>query len=127
MRVPDQEYLEIAMKEFNLLEKLGDHSNVVKVYDIYYNDLQEKIYILMEYAGEGSDLMRLIKQADENDHYLKENEILNIMSQLLGGISYIHEKGVCHRDIKPSNIYVTKDLQNLKILDFNVALRFTTG
>jgi serine/threonine protein kinase len=31
---------------------------------------------------------------------------------------------VCHRDIKPANIYVAKDLESLKIIDFNVALRF---
>lgn len=46
------------------------------------------------------------------------------MLKLLEGISFIHEKLVCHRDIKPSNIYVTQDIQDLKILDFNVALKF---
>lgn len=45
---------------------------------------------------------------------------------LLDGLAYLHdEKHICHRDIKPSNLYVTKDLTSLKILDFNVALRFT--
>lgn len=46
------------------------------------------------------------------------------MRQLLEGIKYIHENNICHRDIKPGNIYITRDLQSLKIIDFNVALRF---
>lgn len=57
MRVPDKEYFDIAMREFRILESLTErHPNVIKVYDIFYNKMQEKIYMLMEYAGEGYDL-----------------------------------------------------------------------
>lgn len=31
---------------------------------------------------------------------------------------------MCHRDIKPGNVFVTKDLKQLKIIDFNVAITF---
>jgi serine/threonine protein kinase len=46
------------------------------------------------------------------------------MFNLLNGIKYLHDYGICHRDIKPGNIYITKDLEHLKIIDFNVALAF---
>jgi serine/threonine protein kinase len=29
---------------------------------------------------------------------------MNFFKQILEGISYCHEKGVCHRDLKPENI-----------------------
>jgi hypothetical protein len=33
----------------------------MKVEDIFYNTLQEKMYIVMEYIGEGSNLHEYIK------------------------------------------------------------------
>ena len=57
MGVPDQEYFDIALREYKLLESLGDgHSNVVRVFDIFFNELKEKIYMVMEYPGHGSNL-----------------------------------------------------------------------
>lgn len=61
MRVPDEEYYNIMMKEFKLLEGLGSgHPNIIKVHDIFYNSLKKKMQILMEYAGEGWDLKSYI-------------------------------------------------------------------
>lgn len=43
--------------------------------------------------------------------------------QLIGGVSYMHSKGVGHRDIKPENILLS-DSGNLKIADFGLATLF---
>lgn len=54
-----------------------------------------------------------------------ENLVGLYMSQVLGGLLYLHEQGVIHRDIKGANILTTK--QGLvKLADFGVASR-TTG
>lgn len=61
MRVPDEEYYNIAMKEFKLIEGLGKgHPNIIKVHDIFYNQMRKKMQILMEYAGDGYDLKKYI-------------------------------------------------------------------
>ena len=55
------------MKEFRLVEELASHANVIKVHDIFYNKMQEKISILMEYAGEGNNLCDYIKKAKREE------------------------------------------------------------
>eukprot|EP00347_Sterkiella_histriomuscorum_P024159 403332102 len=137
MRVPDQELYQIAMREFELLDGLGQgHPNIMKVEDIFYNTNREQMYIVLEYAGKGFDLTHLIKnmasQKDGDDqaaqsslkHKNDEKTIKHIIKKLLEGINFIHENQICHRDVKPGNIYVTEDLETLKIIDFNAALRF---
>ena len=52
--------------------------------------------------------------------------LVEIMSQVLQGLRYVHLRKVVHRDIKPANIFVTRDatdpqLRQAKLLDFGVA------
>lgn len=56
----------------------------MKVFDIYFNQCQEKIYMLMEYAGEGHDLCNYIKKSGEieevtHEVIITEDIIKNIM------------------------------------------------
>lgn len=41
--------------------------------------------------------------------------------QILRGVKYLHENGICHRDIKPNNILSDEEGKRVKITDFNVA------
>jgi hypothetical protein len=45
---------------------------------------------------------------------------LDIVIEVLQGLSYAHERGVIHRDIKPSNVRVASD-GSVKIMDFGIA------
>lgn len=62
----------------------------------YEDNLQEYIYLAMEYVPHG-DL----------GTYLKDNgseaqiQAQSISKQLLTGIAALHKKQICHRDLKP--------------------------
>ena len=41
--------------------------------------------------------------------------------QILDAVRFMHLKQVMHRDLKPSNILITRNGQNVKLIDFSVA------
>ena len=89
------------------------HENVVRLVHTCH---QEKlVYIIMEYV-DGEDLRNAIK----NNSIPDLRSRINLMCQILDGLSVIHSHQVIHRDIKPSNILVnSKGIA--KITDFGIA------
>lgn len=57
--------------------------------------------IIMEYV-KGTTLDKIIENNDNVDISLS----INIINQLLDGLSYAHKQSIVHRDIKPSNVII---------------------
>ena len=89
------------------------HPNVVTIYDL--GDLDGHLFIAMEFV-EGIDLEKLM----ESGQPLSLQAKLDILIDVLTGLSFAHKRGIIHRDIKPANIRVTED-GRAKIMDFGVA------
>ena len=89
------------------------HPNVVTIYDL--GELDGHLFIAMEYVH-GTDLERLMTGAEP----LKLQSKLDIIVDVLMGLSYAHKHGIIHRDIKPANVRVGED-GHAKIMDFGVA------
>ena len=89
------------------------HPNVVTIYDL--GELDGHLFIAMEYVH-GTDLERLMSGPEQ----LKLQSKLDIIVDVLMGLSYAHKHGIVHRDIKPANVRVGED-GHAKIMDFGVA------
>jgi serine/threonine protein kinase len=84
--------------EFDLGRQLS-HPNLVKT--LAYG-INEKIpYLVMEYVP-GCDLDKFIQQ----NGALSEAKAVEIFSQLVEAVQFIHERKLVHRDIKPANVLI---------------------
>ena len=89
------------------------HPNVVTIFDM--GDVEGHLFIAMEFV-EGIDLEKLL----DTGQPLSLQAKLDIIIDVLTGLSFAHKRGIVHRDIKPANIRVTED-GRAKIMDFGVA------
>jgi cell cycle serine/threonine-protein kinase CDC5/MSD2 len=95
------------------IHKSMAHPNVVQFIDCFEDDVN--VYILLEICPNQS-LMDLLKKRK----FLTEPEVRLFMTQIIGGIRYMHTRRVIHRDLKLGNIFFDPDM-NLKIGDFGLA------
>jgi serine/threonine-protein kinase len=114
--------LNMFLGEARLAARMN-HPNVVVTTEV--GEDTGRYFICMEYL-EGQTLSRVLKKTV--DHALPLAARLEIMCQMLEGLSYLHgfkdldgtPLGLVHRDISPNNLFVTFD-GTVKVLDFGVA------
>lgn len=89
------------------------HPNIVSVYG--FVEGRDLLGFVMEYV-EGKTVEEYLKEYGR----LSINDSIQILKQVLIGISFAHSEGFIHRDLKPSNIIIdTKGI--VKITDFGIA------
>ncbi|KAG0669559.1 serine/threonine-protein kinase HAL4/sat4 [Maudiozyma exigua] len=87
------------------------HTNIVGTIDLL-KDAKGDFLQVMEYCP-GGDLFSLVIAAGRLE-YLEAD---CFFKQLIKGVVYMHDMGVCHRDLKPENLLLTAD-GVIKITDF---------
>jgi len=74
-----------------------DHQNVVKLYEVYEDDVH--FYLITDLLKGGELFDEIVKRSR-----FSEKDAAEIMLQVFSAINYLHKKGFIHRDLKPENI-----------------------
>lgn len=105
--------LSLLRKEFEIMVQLN-HPNIVRVYSI--EDVPDiGLCIVMEYV-EGYRLDEWLAQRNPSLALRKR-----VLFQLLDAMGHWHSLQVVHRDLKPSNILVTRNGDNVRVIDFGLS------
>ena len=116
-----------ALREIRLLKSKCSHPNIVKLMEVATSTGEDDegnidgsgfIYLVFEYVDH--DLSGLLTM----DVRFDLNAVRCVFKQLVDGLEYIHEQGICHRDLKCSNLLLTNNFV-LKLADFGLARELT--
>lgn len=116
-QVPVDTDLQEIIKEISIMQQC-DSAFIVKYYGSYFKN--SDLLIVMEFCGGGSvsDIMRLRRKT------LTEESIATVISYILKGLDYLHDRRKIHRDIKAGNILLNNE-GHVKLADFGVAGQLT--
>jgi len=90
-------------REARAMARLGDHPNIVTVFDV--GDESGTPYIVSQYVG-GGTLAELLARREEP---LPIADVLRLGIDMATALDHAHRAGVVHRDLKPANVWLTPD------------------
>ena len=113
------ELVDMFVREALVAGRMGDHPNVVNVFDAGVDEQRRVPFMAME----------LLDGQTLEDHLQAQAPmawplVRDLMDQLSDALEHAHQAGVVHRDLKPGNLFLTKDRKGrplLKVMDFGIA------
>jgi serine/threonine protein kinase len=109
----DPTTLQIARRLFQTeaetLEKLGHHDRIPQLF-AYFEDNQD-FYLVQEFIP-GQTLAQIMGQP------LPEARVINLLTEVLEILVFVHSQNVIHRDIKPENLILRQTDNKIVLIDF---------
>jgi tetratricopeptide (TPR) repeat protein len=99
-------------REAQVTGRLGDHPNVITVYDIGEHDGVP--YLVLRAMGGGSLASALARERPALP------DVLRIGREIAAALAHAHAHGVVHRDVKPDNVWLATD-GSAALGDFGIA------
>ncbi len=103
-------------REARAMARLGDHPNIVTVFDV--GEEHSQPHIVSQYMAGGS-VEELLSQSE--GRRLPIEEALRITEQISRALEHAHGLGIVHRDLKPANVWLAAD-GTAKLGDFGLAV-----
>ncbi|XP_074404620.1 myosin-IIIb isoform X2 [Zonotrichia albicollis] len=113
--------------EYNILQFLPNHPNVVRFYGMFYKADQYvggQLWLVLELCNGGS-VTELVKGLLKCGRRLDEAVISYILYGALLGLQHLHNNRIIHRDVKGNNILLTTE-GGVKLVDFGVSAQLTS-
>lgn len=98
-------------QEAEILEKLGRHEQIPLLL-AYFQD-ENQFYLVEEFIP-GNPLNKEILAGNP----WSQEQVIQLLSQLLEILVFVHSQGVIHRDVNPSNLIRRKSDARLVLIDF---------
>jgi serine/threonine protein kinase len=88
-------------REARVLGRIGEHDNIVSLYDYELDRGGSVQYMVFEYLS-GGTLAEYLREAGKRPL----DDILRLGRQLCRGLSHLHARGLIHRDVSPDNVWL---------------------
>ena len=118
----DGEAFDRLVREARAVAEVGS-SRVVRVFDCGVSPNEQLGFLAMELLT-GCDLAELVHREGP----FGVERAVDIVVQILEGLTFAHDRGVVHRDMKPANVFVTRvdspagqSQDFVKLLDFGIS------
>lgn len=98
-------------QEFKMLATLR-HPNIISVLDYGFDD-QRQPYFTMDFLRNAQPLVSYGRDTPLETR-------IDLITQTLQALAYLHRRGIIHRDVKPGNVVVVEG--QVKVLDFGLAI-----
>jgi protein kinase-like protein/schlafen family protein len=108
--------------EVRTVARLGQHPNIVTLYDADWRDGQA--YVVTEYMR-GGDLTERCRRCWDGGHALPLPEALALADDLCLALAHVHHAGLVHSDVSPGNIWLDGSGRSL-LGDFDHAVEAGT-
>ncbi|MEX2530023.1 MAG: protein kinase [Gemmatimonadota bacterium] len=92
------------------------HPNVCAIYD--FGATEEGLHFLAMEFVEGGTLTDLLQEEGP----LPPERAATLLVQAANALQVAHERGIVHRDLKPDNIMLAGGREQVKVVDFDIAL-----
>ena len=101
----------LFQKEAETLQQLGNHDQIPRLL-AYFED-KHQFYLVQEFI-EGHSLSMELPQGRK----LGQSQVIDILTEILSILQFVHTQGVIHRDIKPDNLIRRATDNKLVLIDF---------
>ncbi|MDJ0514769.1 MAG: GUN4 domain-containing protein [Trichodesmium sp. MO_231.B1] len=98
-------------KEAITLQRLGEHNQIPRLFAYFEEGGQ--FYLVQEFI-QGNDLTKEVYTGQK----ITEEQGIQLLTEILEVLKYVHQQKVIHRDLKPQNIMRRKSDEKIVLIDF---------